>query len=80
VHAHERVGFTVHAVDVRGAHISIVEDGQKIAPLADPVILTANERKLFVLTFDGKRHWLRADIRDVKDHLLLIGNPIYVNY
>ena len=80
VRARERVPFTVHVAGVLGNVISIVEDGQKIAPLGDATIGFADERKSFVLGFDGKRHWLRADVRDAKGRLVLIGNPIYVNF
>ncbi|HEY2883862.1 MAG TPA: CehA/McbA family metallohydrolase [Rhizomicrobium sp.] len=80
VRAHERVPFTVHVAGVLGNVISIVEDGQKITPLDDATIGFADERKTFVLTLDGMRHWLRADVRDAKGRLLLIGNPIFVNY
>ena len=75
-----RTSFTVHVVGVVGATISIVEDGQKIAPLFDAGIAVDDERKAFALFLDGKRHWIRADVRDAKGRLLLIGNPIYVNY
>jgi len=27
---------------------------------------------------DGKRHWLRVDVRDDASHLALIGSPIYL--
>jgi hypothetical protein len=67
------------APDVLGDVIDIVEDGQKIAPLDDASIGFADERKTFVLPLDAKRHWIRADVRDAKGRLLLIGNPIYVN-
>jgi len=80
VRTSERVPFTVHVAGVLGNVISIVEDAQKITPLDDVAIGFADERKTFVLTLDGKRHWLRADVRDAQGRLLLIGNPIYVNY
>jgi hypothetical protein len=28
---------------------------------------------------DGARHWVRVNVRDVQGHLLLVGNPIYLN-
>jgi hypothetical protein len=27
---------------------------------------------------DGRPHWIRAEARDAKGQLLLIGNPIYI--
>lgn len=29
---------------------------------------------------DGGRHWLRIDVRDREGRLLLLGNPIYINW
>lgn len=29
---------------------------------------------------DGKRHWLRVDVRAMDGSLLLLGNPVYVNW
>jgi hypothetical protein len=80
VRSGERLLFAVHAGDVAGTTVSIVEDGAKIAPLTNPDIVGGDEHKAFSLRFDGKRHWLRADVRDAKGRLLLIGNPIYVNF
>ena len=75
-----RTSFTVHVSGVMGAKISIVEDGQKIALLTDASISFDDERKTFALRLDSKRHWIRADVRDAEGRLLLVGNPIYVNY
>ncbi|HXC57403.1 MAG TPA: CehA/McbA family metallohydrolase [Rhizomicrobium sp.] len=79
VDARQRVTFAVHAAGVAGDTLSFVEDGHNIAPLADPALAGADETKRFTLAFDGRRHWLRADIRDAKGRLLLVGNPIYLN-
>jgi hypothetical protein len=29
---------------------------------------------------DGARHWIRTEVRDPQDHLLLLGNPIYIGF
>lgn len=82
IHAKEdaRTAFTVHVSGVRGDSVDIVEDGHKIAPLADAAVAFDDERKTFALWLDSKPHWLRAEVRDAKGGLLLIGNPIYVNH
>ncbi|HEY4939976.1 MAG TPA: CehA/McbA family metallohydrolase [Rhizomicrobium sp.] len=79
VRAHERITFTVHVAGVAGGTVGIVEDGQKIAPLASSSIAGADVHKTFSLTFDANRHWLRADVKDAKGRTVLVGNPIYVN-
>jgi hypothetical protein len=34
--------------------------------------------RTFDLIADGRRHWLRADVRSADGKLLLLGNPIYL--
>ena len=34
----------------------------------------------FPWTSDGAPHWLRLNARDAEGRLVLIGNPIYVNF
>jgi hypothetical protein len=70
----DAVSFAVHAEGVSGGAIGLVEDGK---PYDKPI--TADKRT-FSLVSDGKRHWLRAEVRDAGNHLLLIGNPIYLNF
>ena len=76
----ETVVFAVHAAGAAGAKVSLVEDGRPLAALAYPVLSSDDARKTFTVTFDGKRHWLRADLRDAKGKLLTVGNAVYVNF
>lgn len=80
VYAHERVAFTLHVADAAGASIALIEDGKPLASLADPILAGNDEHRTFSITFDGKRHWLRAEVRDAKGRLLLVGNPVCVNW
>ena len=66
--------------DAAGAKVALVEDGKPLAALADPVLSGDGARLTFCVVFDGKRHWLRADLRDAKGRLLTVGNPVYVNF
>ena len=64
--------------DCAGDEVHVLLDGkQQGAPLpisnADQTIETS-------LPGDSQRHWLRAEIRDSSGALLLIGNPIYINF
>ncbi len=34
----------------------------------------------FEITSDGKRHWFRVNIRSAEGRLLVLGNPIYINF
>jgi hypothetical protein len=29
---------------------------------------------------DGGRHWMRVNVRDAEGRLLVLGNPVYVNF
>jgi hypothetical protein len=73
------VEFTVRVCGAAGTKLDIVLDGRHGAALAgaaieDDAVLT------FLLTADGARHWIRADVRSGDgERLLMIGNPIYLN-
>jgi hypothetical protein len=61
-----------------GDQVHLLLDGkEQEAPLpisdADQTIETS-------MPGDGQRHWLRAEVRDSSGTLLLIGNPIYINF
>lgn len=71
------IHFSVHISDVSGAKIQVIEDGEATSFLAGPNIQGDDVRESFDLTSDGRRHWIRINIRNREDHLLLIGNPIY---
>jgi hypothetical protein len=78
--AGEAVEFTVRVVGAAGAQLDIVMDGRHGAALGDQVIVSDDALLTFLLTSDGARHWIRADVRTQDgDRTLLIGNPIYLN-
>lgn len=61
------VHFTVRDTHAGGARIEAIEDGRAV-PLA---------AESFDRTSDGRRHWIRINLRDQAGRLLLVGNPIY---
>lgn len=73
------IQFSIHVAGVNGSSIEVIEDGHKASLLADTVIEQDDAAKTFDFTSDGARHWLRINIRAADNHLLLLGNPIYVN-
>jgi hypothetical protein len=75
-HAGEPVVFTL-TTNVQGAVIKIIEDGKPAAVTLEP---STTNQQTFRLTADGHRHYVRAEVRDAQNKLLLIGNPIYLNY
>jgi len=67
--------FQVRVAHVAGGDIEVIRDG--VAIRRSPV--SRDEQSLsFEEKSDGKRHWIRIDVRDGSGKLVLIGNPIYV--
>jgi hypothetical protein len=73
------VQFRVRVAQAAGSTISLMMDGAAAELLAQPAVGGDDETKGFSWTSDGQRHWLRADVRDAKGKLLLLGNPVYLN-
>jgi len=65
------VHLALHMENLPGGSLELVEDGKPIALAADGGL---------DWTSDGARHWFRPGARDAKARLVLIGNPIYVNF
>lgn len=70
-------------VDVSGcqsAMAHLIVDGKE-SPSSAPQLINSSEDTLqFRWTSDGARHWILAEIRDSSGRLLLLGNPIYLNW
>jgi len=65
------VHFAVRVENLPAGRLELLEEGH-------PVALTADGG--FDWTSDGARHWFRPGARDARGLLVLIGNPIYVNF
>jgi hypothetical protein len=72
------VRFEGTVKDVAGGEIEVILDGQHVALLKDKHISSASASFEFPWRADGKHHWIRIDVRDDASHLVLIGNPIYL--
>jgi hypothetical protein len=67
--------FQVRVSQVSGGRIEVIRDGtvtQRSAVTSPEHAWSFDEKG------DGKRHWIRIDVRDESGKLLLIGNPIYL--
>jgi hypothetical protein len=73
------VRFKVRVAQAAGSTISLVLDGGTANLLAARKVDGADVTRSFDWTSDGKRHWLRAEVRDANGRLLLLGNPVYLN-
>src|SRR5581483_11709504 len=74
------VQFSIHVLHAAGAHVEVIEDGKKADSLAYPVLAQTDEIKRFEWNSDGSRHWVRVNIRSAEGRLLLVGNPVYLNF
>ena len=77
--AGETVHFTVKMIALQGAYPEVIQDGQSTA-LLEKSPSSADETKGFDYRSDGQRHWFRVNIRSSEGSLLVIGNPIYLNF
>ncbi len=73
VPAGETVQFNIRMMHLAGAHPEIVHDTPE-------QLLTNEEMTGFAYKSDGKRHWFRINVRSADGHLLVLGNPIYLNF
>jgi hypothetical protein len=73
------VRLSVHVAQAGGASIKLLLDGEPVDWLKEAKVDGADVRRSADWTSDGKRHWLRAEVRDANGRLLLLGNPVYLN-
>lgn len=76
----EVIAFHARLEGLVGGKIEVIEDGQVMADAAVRFSGDAAASLDFPWTSDGARHWLRLNARDAEGRLVLIGNPIYVNF
>jgi hypothetical protein len=74
------IHFTLKMIALAGGHPEIILDGQPTTLLDASSAKQNEETKNFNYKSDGKRHWLRADIRSQDGSLLIVGNPVYLNF
>ncbi|RDS86717.1 CehA/McbA family metallohydrolase [Dyella psychrodurans] len=73
------VHVTVSVAALAGDHIDMIVDGKPLQTNADFAIHDARQTVSFDWPSDGKRHWIRADVRGAGGELLMVGNPVYIN-
>lgn len=73
------VRFRGNVDGVSGGRVEPVIDGRPLETAKIPVISGPAESFGFSWRSDGRRHWVRADVRDAAGHLVLVGNPVYLS-
>jgi hypothetical protein len=76
----QQVHFTVRMLGLENAHPEIIRDGDLTTLVDASPIPTTEETRSFDFVSDGKRHWLRVNIRSADGALLVVGNPVYLNF
>ena len=72
------VHFTIKVSAPEGAKVDMLVDGKPWQPRAD-LTVHGSLAQSFDWTGDGRRHWVRANVRGAAGELLLVGNPIYID-
>lgn len=76
----QAVSIEIHVAACQGAAVHFLIDGDE-SPLLPPQTIAAQDQSVrFDWMSDGKRHWLISEVRDNTGRLLLLSNPIYVNW
>lgn len=80
VPAGQKVSFAIRMTELQGAHPQVIRDGEVTALVGPSAATGDSEARSFDYQSDGKRHWFRVNIRSADGTLLIVGNPVYVNF
>lgn len=79
-HQDDTLALEVHVVGSAGDSAHLLLDGEPL-PGTQPLPITKPDEMLHATwKSDGRRHFIRAEVRDADDQLLLLGNPIYLGF
>lgn len=71
--------WSIGVTNLPGGKIELIRDGVIAQKLPSAEIEGNDHRLQFEERSDGRRHWIRVNLRDRDGRLALIGNPIYLN-
>ncbi len=69
----QTVHFALKMLNLQGTYPEIVHDEPK-------TLMFGEEMTSFDYRSDGKRHWFRVNVRATDGRMLILGNPIYLNF
>jgi hypothetical protein len=78
--AGQKVSFAIKLTELEGAHPEVIRDGQVTALVDSSAAQGTDDTRTFNYQSDGKRHWFRVNIRSADGKLLVVGNPVYLNF
>jgi hypothetical protein len=76
----QAAAIQVHVVACQDAAVHFLIDGEESSHLPPQTVSAPDQTMRVDWTPDGRRHWLIAEVRDTTGRLLLLSNPIYVNW
>jgi hypothetical protein len=71
--------FRVELINCPNSTVHIFLDGKETEGAPPLTSKTAAETLNFKLHVEAGRHWIRAEVRDAGNSLMLISNPIYIS-
>ena len=74
------VSLEVHVAGCSGGAIHYFIDGEDSSALAPQRIASVEQTMHAVWNSDGARHWIRAEVAGADGRVVLLGNPVYVNW
>ena len=75
----EHVRLHLKLVSLPEAHPEMLVDGE-IKSLQEDSSTPESSEHTFDYVSDGQRHWIRVNVRAADGKLLLLGNPVYLNF
>jgi hypothetical protein len=79
-HGGESVAVEIHVVGCEGAELRFLLDGKQ-SPALPPLAVSSADQVLHSRwQADGDRHWIRVEVHDAQNHLILFGNPVYIGF
>ena len=76
----QSIEFQVRVAKVAGGKIEVIRDGAAVDKIASSAVTSDDYSMSFTQRVDSARHWVRVNVRDANGRIVLIGNPIYINY
>ena len=76
----DSIAFRIHLSACPDATVHLFLDGHETPAIAPLLTKSGDEMLPFAWTSDGGRHWVRIEVRDANGGVMLVSNPIYINF
>ncbi|MFL6429120.1 MAG: CehA/McbA family metallohydrolase [Acidobacteriaceae bacterium] len=76
----QRLSITAHLAGASGSTLHWLLDGKELVMLPPGTVSGDSTDQSAIWTSDGQRHWLRAEVRNAAGTLLLLSNPVFLNW